>query len=264
MKAAVLGHPISHSLSPVIHSAAIEELGLDINYTAIDVDVDQLADFVGQLDDDWCGLSLTMPLKTEILKIVSSHDRLVELTQSANTVFRSDVGDWTLTNTDVFGICEAVRESGFDSTGSVGILGSGATARSAVAAASELGAQRVFVASRNAQASQEISILASSLGVDLELVSYGSIDFSDCGLVISTLPGDSAMNYTPLMTVDEKTVLLDVSYSPWPSDLARWWPNANVISGKEMLLWQATQQWTRFTHTDAPVNAMRLAMGLKL
>lgn len=262
MKAAVLGHPIGHSLSPAIHQAAIAALDLDMTYQAFDVDVDGLAPFIGELNEDWVGLSLTMPLKTEVLSLITHIDEVVELTQSANTVYRDASGEWSLTNTDVFGLSEAIRMSEVHSSSSVGILGSGATARSAVVAAVELGASRLVLAARNVRASQEIVRMSSALGVDLEIVNYDSMDLTECGLVISTLPGATAMNYTPSLTVDADAALLDVSYSPWPSALAQWWPNSHVISGKEMLLWQATKQWHLFTGTQAPVASMREAIGL--
>lgn len=262
MKAAVLGHPIDHSLSPAIHQAAIAALELDMTYQAFDVDVHGLARFIGELNEDWVGLSLTMPLKTEVLGLIPRVDAVVELTQSANTVFRDVSGEWALTNTDVFGLSEAIRLSGVHSSSLVGILGSGATARSAVVAAADLGANRLVLAARNVRASQEIVRMSSALGVDLEIVNYESLDLTKCDLVISTLPGATAINYAPSLRVDADAALLDVSYSPWPSELAQWWPNSHVISGKEMLLWQATKQWHLFTGTQAPVASMREAIGL--
>lgn len=261
-KAAVLGHPIAHSLSPVLHRAALRELGLDVDYSAIDVTEDALPSFVESLDASWVGLSLTMPLKTKIIEIVPSHDDLVELTQSANTVFRLSDGEFSLTNTDVFGIEKAVRESGLDHADRVLILGSGATARSAVVAARNLGAEKITVQARNEQAINQILSLISRLGIS---ASSGEIDTSqteDYDLVISTLPPLVPELESAAISRETTAVLLDVTYSPWPTALARLWPTSKVISGKEMLLWQATRQCELFYGNPAPVAAMRESLSL--
>uniref|UniRef100_UPI0037C832E5 shikimate dehydrogenase family protein n=1 Tax=Salinibacterium sp. TaxID=1915057 RepID=UPI0037C832E5 len=83
---AVLGSPISHSLSPRIHKAAYEVLGLDWSYESVDVTEGSLADFVTKLDSRWRGLSLTMPLKRGILPLLDSRDSVVDTVGAANTV----------------------------------------------------------------------------------------------------------------------------------------------------------------------------------
>jgi len=259
-KAAVLGHPISHSLSPALHRVVFEEFGLRCSYSAIDVTEDQLPQFLEGLDSTWVGLSLTMPLKVKVLELVGNHDELVTLTQSANTVYRVPSGDFALTNTDVFGMQNALLESGLHMVDRVLIIGSGATARSAVIAVRNLGAQLIRVQARNSNSRQEIVDLINSVGAQS---SSGDIDLSESSefdLVVSTLPQGAIPAQGVSVGENTGAMLMDVSYSPWPSMLARSWPNDQIVSGKEMLLWQATRQVELFYGVSAPVDLMRMAL----
>lgn len=115
-RAAVLGHPIGHSLSPVLHRAAYESLGLDDwSYEAVDVTEDTLESFLAGLDDSWKGLSLTMPLKQTVMGMLDHVDPLAVVTGAVNTVvFQGAGASRTLVgaNTDVYGLVAALREGG--------------------------------------------------------------------------------------------------------------------------------------------------------
>ncbi len=259
-RAAVLGHPISHSLSPNIHRAVIEEYGLSGSYVALDITESALPEFVAAMDETWVGLSLTMPLKVKILELIRSRDELVELTQSANTVYRTASGQLALTNTDIFGIEKALQSSGVQSVSRVLIIGSGATARSAAVAARNLGATSMYVQARNADKRESISDFMREMSVTVD---SGDIDYTmmhDFDLVISTLPHGAT--HTDGITFGEgiHAALLDVTYNPWPSALAATWPNNKIVSGKEMLLWQASRQVELFYGVKAPMEAMRRSL----
>src|SRR5207253_2797892 len=139
-RAAVLGSPVAHSLSPVLHRAAYAELGMsDWCYDAYDVDEARLAGFVEGLDASWAGLSLTMPLKRAVLPLLDDCSEVVRATGAANTLGRRGgrrVGD----NTDVPGLVAALRERGVGLAERPLVLGGGATAASAVASLAQLGA----------------------------------------------------------------------------------------------------------------------------
>ena len=257
-RAAVLGSPIAHSLSPALHRAAYEALGLDFTYDAIEMTPQGMPEFLTSLDDTWIGLSLTMPLKESVQPLLAEIDELALRTSSVNTVYRRDAG-WAGSNTDVFGISTALREVLTSEPRSARILGAGATARSAVAAMSDLGVQSLLICARRATQAQEIAQLAESFGIraavsDLEPVSV----LED--LLISVLPGDVAAPWAAI-SISSSATLLDASYHPWPSALAAVWPNERVASGRDMLLWQATQQVTLMTGLAAPVDAMRAAIA---
>jgi shikimate dehydrogenase len=115
MRAAVLGQPIAHSLSPILHNAAYEALGLaDWEYGRFEVGEDDLAGFLNGLGDEWAGLSLTMPLKQVVLGLLDHVEPLAGVTGSVNTVVFTGKGPARMavgTNTDVYGIVTALREA---------------------------------------------------------------------------------------------------------------------------------------------------------
>jgi shikimate dehydrogenase len=242
---AVLGSPIVHSKSPALHSAAYDALGLDWEYSAIDVADGGLGAFLEGLDTSWRGLSLTMPLKREVLPLLGERSPLVDVVGAANTVLIED-GMRRGFNTDVAGIVGALSEAGVTSLDDVEILGAGATAASVLAAASQLGASRALVFARTLDKAQGLLPVAQALGLDLAIRPFGVMDRSSTipSAVISTLPGRTPIDVAFPEEVRASAILLDVAYDPWPSELATSWTGAGgtVVSGLEMLLHQAVAQ----------------------
>ncbi|HET8778877.1 MAG TPA: shikimate dehydrogenase, partial [Agromyces sp.] len=152
---AVLGAPIAHSKSPGLHRAAYRRLGLEWEYSAIELRGNDLAEFVGGLDASWRGLSLTMPLKQDVLPLLDDVDELARLTGASNTVL-FDGGTRRGFNTDVGGIVRALAEAGCERIGHGVLIGGGATAASALAAMAELGAESVRVFLRRPEAGATI------------------------------------------------------------------------------------------------------------
>jgi shikimate dehydrogenase len=246
---AVLGSPIAHSRSPHLHAAAYRELGLDWEYGAVDVTGDRLAEFIDSRGAAWRGLSLTMPLKREVLPLLDSVDETAELTGAANTVlFDRRSGPLALRgfNTDVYGVTEAFREAGVDTLGYVQIVGGGATAASVLLAVSRLGADRVLVSVRNPARAGELTALGESLGIEVTVRELGIQDRSLVvpDAIVSTIPGHGVHDLVFAGPVREGAVLFDVAYDPWPSAFATSWleVGGRVISGLEMLLHQALAQ----------------------
>lgn len=268
-RAAVLGSPISHTRSPDMHRAAYAELGLDWTYDAIECNDRDFAAFFAGLDEQWRGLSLTMPLKEVVLDVVEDVDDRARQAHSANTVWRTaDSSSWRATNTDIPGICSALGDVGVDRLERVRILGAGATARSAVAAVAEMGAVSIVVHARRPEAADEVVRLArdlgcSSRGADLD-VQWGGDD-----LLISTLPADAGAPWAAALDADRigHTALLDASYHPWPTPLAQAWarhaPVAPVASGRDMLLWQAVDQVRLMTGAVTDANLARVAQVMR-
>ncbi len=256
-KAAVLGSPISHSLSPVLHRAAYKALGLDWTYEAIEMTPAMLPEFLAELDSEWRGLSLTMPLKESVQPLLASIDDLAARTGSVNTICHSH-GGWHGWNTDVFGIRQALHEAGCLSASSARILGAGATARSAVAAMAALGVGSLVICARRLEQGRELEGLAADFGMATRVSGLEPTDIDE-DLLVSVLPGDAASPWAS-SRVSTRTALLDASYHPWPSALAAAWPGRVVASGRDMLLWQATEQVRLMTGQPAPVEAMRSAL----
>ena len=267
-KLAVLGSPIAHSKSPLLHRAAYAALGLDWSYEAIEVTERTLGDFVSSRSPEWRGLSLTMPLKRDVLPLLDDFDQLVSLTGAANTVL---FGDGILGfNTDVYGITEAFRAAGVRSLKRVQILGGGATAASALAAAAELGASSAEVRLRNPLRVGNLDDLGVDLGVAIEFRALDLPERTTPDAVISTLPGHVEHGATFSAATRKRAVLFDVAYDPWPSALASTWLGT-VISGLDMLTLQALAQVRIFVNgsPEAPLDdepavlaAMKRAVAL--
>jgi shikimate dehydrogenase len=260
MKAAVLGKPVTHSLSPVLHTAAYAELGLDDwSYQAIECDEAALPGLIAGFGGEWAGLSLTMPLKRAVLPLLDRADELVQVTGAANTVvFRA--GERVGYNTDVPGIVTALKEAGVAVGGEVTILGAGATACSALAAVSQLGAVSAQVQVRDPGRAGALLAAGQRLGVEVRVAALGD---PGPGLLISTLPAGAADIFAERARGSRRTpaAVLDVVYDPWPTPLAAAAARtgAIVISGFEMLLHQAAVQVELMTGHPAPVSAMRAA-----
>lgn len=259
MRAAVCGHPISHSLSPVLHRAAYAALGLEHTYEAIDLTESDLGNFVGTLDSSWLGLSLTMPLKEVAFSVATSVSIRAKLTGAINTLVMGNEirGD----NTDIFGIEQAVRESTQSIEGPFTIIGSGATARSAVVAARNLGATSITVVARNIETAHACVNLGHELGITSTHVALEDADWQEATVTINTTPAGVADELISAGTAT-RGLLLDVIYAPWPTQLASAWTlgGGTTCAGHVMLLHQAGEQVRLMTGQDAPIEAMRSAL----
>lgn len=265
-RAAVLGSPIEHSLSPVLHGAAYQALDLHgWHYDKIECDEPGLPRMVDGMGPEWAGLSLTMPLKRVALTVADEVSPLAEAVGAANTLVFSPAGPAggrQAHNTDVVGMVAALKEAGLTRIEQAVILGAGGTAQSALAAVRELGHQSPIVLVRNLARTSELRETAERLGMRAT-ISDGLITepLPAADLVISTLPGGAA---DPLSATRWKpdTMVLDVVYAPWPtpfagSALAAGCP---VVSGLTVLLHQAVAQVELMTGHPGPVEAMRTAL----
>lgn len=248
---AVLGSPIAHSKSPVIQRAAYAELGLDWRYEAVEMTGERLPEFLASLDGTWRGLSLTMPLKRDVLPLLDRVHPLVTRVGGANTVLFSD-GAVEGFNTDVLGTVASVRSVGVESLDVVHLLGAGATAASVLVAVAELGARRVVVSARTPAKAAGLIALGAREGVEVVVQGWGSpVGDAIPDLVVSTVPGgQNDLEFTA--EVRGEAVLFDVAYDPWPSSLARAWQSVGgtVVSGLELLLQQAVGQLRVFVGGD--------------
>ncbi len=267
MRAAVLGSPIAHSLSPVLHQAGYAALGLDDwTYTAIECAEAGLPALVASCGPDWAGLSLTMPLKRAVLPLLDTVDPVAADTGGANTVVFG-AGQRHGYNTDVAGMVAALAEAGVTEPKSAVILGAGATACSALAALRDLGLNTVTVAVRDPGRAGGLRSVAGRLGVESPSSPWppsGPAMLPPPDLLISTVPASApdflAENYGA--GVPAPACVFDVVYAPWPTRLARAAQDAGatVVGGFELLLHQAAGQFELMTgHRPAPLDAMRAA-----
>ena len=291
-RAYVLGHPIAHSLSPALHRAAYDFLGeQNLGYDRRDTLPDDLPAIMhgvrhpkGTEDAPYiAGLSVTMPLKTAVIQYCDELSETARVTGAVNTVYprgEKVLGD----NTDVIGIVNALRYAGLEPEplkDSAAIVGGGATAISALTALHQLGYSRVSVYARSLHKLGSVQEAADRLGVQLEQVSLAELpqNLAERGHhpVVSTLPAHAADEWASQLSglkgasATHRPVLLDVAYNPWPSVLASAWEanGGTVVSGLEMLLYQAVEQVLLFTGRELQpaellglINAMCAAVDL--
>jgi len=267
LRAAVLGHPISHSKSPALHAAAYAKLGIDMSYTAIDLTVDALPAFMRDVrgESGWRGLSVTMPLKTAMVAEVDEVRGIAGVLGVVNTVAFEDDGAGFRRigyNTDVAGIVDAIRNAGAVPAPASVVLGGGGTAAAAVAALRALGAGTVQLFVRDTARAAEARAAAAEVGVDLVVrpLSDAASAVLAADVVISTLPPRAADGLAAeLAELGGRTrgVLLDAAYDPWPSRIAAAWHEGggSVVPGLEMLLYQAVEQVRLFSRRGEEVNA---------
>ncbi|MDQ0797503.1 shikimate dehydrogenase [Streptomyces sp. B1I3] len=261
-RAAVLGSPIAHSLSPVLHRAAYAKLGLDAwSYGRFEVDEAALPGFVEGLDASWAGLSLTMPLKRAVIPLLDEITGAAASVEAVNTVVLTEDGRRLGDNTDIPGMIAALRERGLGTVESAAVLGAGATASSALAALSQICTGPVTTYVRSAARADEMRGWGERLGVDVRIADWATADEALLApLVIATTPA-GATDALAESVPDAPGTLFDVLYEPWPTVLASRWSatGANVVGGLDLLVHQAVFQVEQMTGRDAPLAVMRAA-----
>jgi shikimate dehydrogenase len=261
VRAAVLGSPVAHSLSPALHRAAYAELDLRWTYESYDVEEEALADFLDGLDEEWVGLSLTMPLKRAALGLVDWASPRARAVAAVNTIVLSRQRRMGA-NTDVPGMVAALGERGLTSARTAAVLGGGSTARSALAALADVGVSRPSVVVRRPDAVSELRTTAQRLGSRPEVVRWAEAgEALRRDVVVSTVPRGAADALADEIPA-EPGVLLDVVYDPWPTPLAAAWRarGGTVVSGLDLLVHQAVLQLALMTGSSVPAERLITVM----
>jgi shikimate dehydrogenase len=244
IRAGVLGSPISHSLSPLLHATAYKELGIAYSYEAIKIESGGLSDFIATLDSSWTGFSLTMPLKEEAVVLADVVDDVAAQINSANTLNRRD-GKWEASSTDVMGFTTALQMHEVPISGHVVILGAGATARAAAAACDGL-ANHITIVNRSIK-----RIEAMSAAVQLSQLSFvewsGVSIIEDADLVISTTP--AGITDSMELPSNVRAPFFEALYKPWPTITSSEWAKRGgfVIDGLDLLIHQGMAQMEIFS-----------------
>ncbi|MFE6411789.1 shikimate dehydrogenase [Streptomyces sp. NPDC057837] len=262
-RAAVLGSPVAHSLSPVLHRAAYDELGLTgWSYDRFEVDEAALPGFLDELGPEWAGLSLTMPLKRAVIPLLDEVSETAASVEAVNTVVFTEDGRRTGDNTDIPGIVAALRERGIEQTESAAILGAGATASSALAALARICTGEIVVHVRSEARAAEMREWGKRLDVDVRIADWADAEQAlTAPLVIATTPA-GATDALASAVPERPAALFDVLYDPWPTALAARWSahGGAVVSGLDLLVHQAVLQVELMTgRSPAPLTAMRTA-----
>ncbi len=241
LRGAILGSPVTHSLSPLLHSQAFEYLGIKGSYERHEVSEEGLLDFFSHRSEEFDYLSLTMPLKEVALQLPVSIDTTATRIQSSNTLyFRNNI--WNLTSTDGSGFIAALKNAGHNEFEKVLVLGAGGTARAVVGSLDGI-AKNVSVFGRT---STRREVLESSVAQSsFEYLRWSdSPEFWQYDLVVNTTPAGAADLLADSLHSGDAKLFFDVIYKPWPTVLGSRWSDAGgeVINGLELLLYQGISQ----------------------
>jgi shikimate dehydrogenase len=254
IRGAVLGSPVSHSLSPLLHRSIFSYLNLQLDYQAVEVPGGSLDTYLRENEDSFDYLSLTMPFKEEALSLSVDIDPLVSRIKSANTLIKRE-GGWTLYSTDGLGFIKALEAAGHTHFNSVLVLGAGGTARAVVGALDSL-ANKISVLGRTSTRSEVLQ--SAVLHSEFSYLRWSETpDLSPYDLVVNTTPAGAAdilaNSVSSRFNSGSNAILFDVIYKPWPTVLASRWKDSGgtVLNGSEMLLYQGIAQ-------------VELALGLSL
>lgn len=262
-RAAVLGSPISHSLSPLIHNYAYSLLEYPAVYEAIEVKSGELSEFLARelASSEVLGFSLTMPLKEELAQLSTPAlqvDARAKAINSANTIYK-DGQSWKASSTDVDGFEFLVKDLSFST---VSILGAGGTARAAIAS---LRNRDVKIEIYRRSASRDAWLSAAAMSSQIEIY-----DWDKCArawksdLVINTIPSDQVLSI--IKEFSSPKILLDATYSPWPPGLSRQQLDAkgSLVAGLQLLAAQAVYQISLMTQIDFDKTWLYKELLLKL
>ena len=259
ISAGVLGSPISHSLSPLLHNTIYDSLGIDASYRAYEVASGELRNFLNDGGSSLNCLSLTMPLKEEALSIADSVSDISRQIQSGNTLHKVD-GMWSLTSTDVEGFTHALDFNERNAKGDVLVIGAGATARAVIAACDGI-SEKITVVNRSSD--REIAIRESAPNSEIDFISWSeTIDFGNFNLVVNTTPGNTAAVFVDQVQSVTSTYF-EVLYNPWPTQMLAQWRRAGGfgIDGLDLLIHQAISQASIFA--GRPIDRDSIAKILR-
>jgi shikimate dehydrogenase len=260
----VVGKPVSHSLSPVLHGAAYEALGLNWTYTRLEASESEVPALVAGLDESWAGLSVTMPGKRAALEVATTATARARAVGAANTLTRCPDG-WAADCTDVDGVAGALRAVGFVPGPTAVVLGAGGTACAALAGLAALDVSSVTVVVRDVTRAAAAEACAKAVGLAVEVAPWAPADVtalvSSASVLVNTAPPDAVSPAVADLSL--VPCVLDVIYHPWPTPLATAVADRGgvVATGLDMLLHQAFGQVAQFTGQEPPREAMRDALG---
>jgi shikimate dehydrogenase len=255
-RAAVLGSPITHSLSPAIHKAAYRELGVDADYDAHNVTAEELNSHLEVLlkHDEWIGFSLTMPLKEQICQAAQTLqievDERSKRISSANTLYREGK-HWYGTSTDVSGFEFLLSDYEMER---VAILGAGGTARAALEALPPT-AKEIVVFRRSSKRDDQLKTALPQHA--LQFMEWTEISSAwGYPVVINTVPNSACEEIEG--TMKAPNLLVDALYSPWLPPLSRVQMESRreLVTGIDLLCAQALDQIRLMTGKSFDVKDM--------
>ena len=273
----VLGDPVRHSLSPVMHNAALEAMGLDWAYLALPAPAAELATVVRALEAMGCrGLNVTIPHKQAVAALCRELSPLAEQLGAVNTLVPRQGGGWLGTNTDVEGFCAPLREASWSGKRAL-VLGCGGSARAVVAGLVELGFAEIVLAGRRAEALQAFQADCQGWAPQLKTLSWEnavSEALPHADLVVNTTPVGMAsatdpsaaeacpLSHAELERLPSQAWVYDLIYTPRPTALLKHAAakGCRSLDGLRMLVEQGAASLRLWSgRSEVPVEVMHQA-----
>ncbi len=272
---ALIGNPVSHSLSPIMQNAAIQYLGLDLIYMAIPCKNEDLERVVNSLKKMNCkGLNITIPFKQKVFEMCSEISPVAKKVKAINTLKLNDNKDWIGTNTDIDGFIYPLKKLNLIKKSSL-ILGSGGAARSVIQGLIELKLSKITIISRKKNSLNE---LITNFKNDIEIKGLLSTKneiknlIQETDLIINTTPVgmSNSTNIDELPfgqgfwdSINSKTIVYDLIYNPSPTPFLKFCDKKGcmTIDGTQMLIAQGAKSLSFWTNgLEVPFEVMHDAL----
>lgn len=268
LRAGVMGWPIAHSLSPVLHGHWLKRYGIDGGYEAFPVRPEELPAAIAQLRDAGLrGTNLTVPHKEAAMALVDHVDQTARRIGAVNTLFMTDDGALHATNTDAYGLIENIRAAVPAALGNAFagrpavVLGAGGAARAALVGLADIGVSEIRIVNRTVARAESLVRIVADQGVSVHALGWDQRHgaLAEAGLLVNTttlgMAGQDALDID-LAALPPDAVVNDIVYAPLETGLlaaarARGHP---VVDGLGMLLHQARAGFREWFGVDPEVD----------
>ena len=276
LKLAIIGYPLGHSLSPLMHNAALKKLKIEGNYVVLETPSEKLSEKINFLKDEgFRGFNVTIPHKVEIMQYLDSIDDFAKIVGAVNTVVIDENKKLHGYNTDVYGFVQAIPEILRESL--VGkksaVLGSGGAARAILTGLIEMDVQEISIFARNQEKSEELKEIILKNFPDIEINCFildENLDLSAYSMIVNTTPlgmhgkneGISPLSEKAIATLPENALVYDIVYKPKKTKLLELAKirGLKTLNGIEMLILQGAKGFELWTGQTPPVEVMRKAL----
>jgi shikimate dehydrogenase len=272
---ALIGNPVSHSLSPIMQNAAIQYLGLDLIYMAIPCKDEDLEIVINSLKKMNCkGLNITIPFKQKVFNMCSEISPVAKKVKAINTLKLTDDKDWIGTNTDIDGFIYPLKNLNLIKKSSL-ILGSGGAARSVIQGLIKLKLSKITIISRNKSSLNElITNFKNDIEIEGLLSTNNEINnlIQETDLIINTTPVgmSNTINNDEIPfgknfwdSINSKTIVYDLIYNPSPTPFLKFCDKKGcmTIDGTQMLIAQGAKSLSFWTNgLEVPFEVMHDAL----
>ncbi len=276
LKLGIIGYPVGHSLSPAMHNAALQELGIEGSYIAFETPPEKLLEKISFFkENNFRGFNVTIPHKVDIIKYLDSIDNFAKIVGAVNTVVIDENKKLHGYNTDVSGFVEAIPEKWRKNlTGKkAAVLGSGGAARAILVGLIEMGVKEISILARNQYKSNELKEIINKNFNDIKINCKDlqeNIDLSDFSIIINTTPlgmkgkyeNKSPLNFESIATLSKDALVYDIVYKPQKTKLIEYAEKKGLktLNGLDMLVLQGARGFELWTGGTPPIETMKKAI----